>query len=406
MKAISPMKNKEELLLGCYQLFNNAFDVDYLFENFLKLINLNFKNLCRVQIIKEVEDISQFSVLYEITNSERSMLSMRIGGICKKLKESNNQTVKLFNIKDDFLNSYDIYSLIAFDLSNSNLYENFLLLCSEDEISLSQDEINFLLLVIDEFKKCCLRLELLEKSIGDSKRLRLQNELLREQERLKTDFINNISHELRTPLSGILGFSKILSSKKETVESKEDIAKHIQDSASRLSNLVCDLVQATGLHNGWVVNWELIDINEIAKDSVEEFSLLKKDFKIKCETSSGFPKVKSDSKLIRQVFDNLISNAIKYSVNKKEVVVQLGINKDKSEITFSVADSGVGVRKEELPRLFDRFYRSSNSEIKSIPGAGLGLTISKEIVETLGGKISVESELGKGSTFIVTLPCT
>jgi signal transduction histidine kinase len=406
MDAISPMKNKEELLLGCYQLFNNAFDVDYLFENFLKLIYLNFKNLSKVQVLREIKDINQFTVLYEITSSERSMLAMRIGSVYKNLKELNNETVKLSNIKDDFLNSYDIHSLFAFDLGGSNSYESFLLLCSEDEISLTQDEIDFLLLLLGEFKKCCLRLELLEKSIGDSKRLRLQNELLREQERLKTDFINNISHELRTPLSGILGFSKILSSNKDTAESKEDIAKHIQDSASRLSNLVCDLVQATGSHNSWVVNWELIDINEIAKDSVEEFSLLKKDFKIKYEASSEFPKIKSDSKLIRQVIDNLISNAIKYSVNKKEVAVKLGVNKDKSEVVFSIADSGVGVRKEELSRLFDRFYRSSNSEIKSIPGSGLGLTISKEIVETLGGKITVESELGKGSKFIVILPCT
>lgn len=403
MSAISPMKNKDKMLISFYELFNNAFDVDFLFENFLTLIHSNFKDLSRVQIFEELKDVNQFTVSYEITNSNKSMLSMRIETLYKKLKELNNNPFKIL-LKDEAFKTYDIYSLTVFNLDINNSSDSLLVLCSKEDLNLNQDETDFFLQITNEFAKCFSRLEQLEKSSGELKRLKLQNELLREQDRLKSDFINNISHELRTPLSGILGFSKILSSKKETTESKEDIARHIQDSANRLSGLICDLVQVTGNSSGWVLNPELIDVNKIVKDSVEDFSLLNKDFKIKYESISNCPKITSDPKLLRQVLDNLISNAIKYSVNKKEVLVNLEVNKDKSEIVFSVTDSGVGINKEELSKLFDRFYRSSNPEVKAVSGSGLGLSISKEIIETLGGEISVDSELGRGSRFVVTLP--
>jgi two-component system CheB/CheR fusion protein len=224
----------------------------------------------------------------------------------------------------------------------------------------------------------------------------------------RDEFLSIASHELKTPITVIKGFMQILqkqlSGKADKLTMKSLDRAQVQ--VERLTNLVNDLLDVTKIHAGKLVfNREVCDINVLVKEVVSDFQLTRKSHDV---TTKGNSKSKfwGDYERIRQVMNNLLSNAIKYSPNsdKVEVTIKDTVEKGKSVgITVAVKDFGVGIDKKSLPKIFDRFFRANSIE-GAMSSLGLGLYISSEIIRRHKGKIWVNSQKGKGSTFTFQLP--
>jgi PAS domain S-box-containing protein len=226
-----------------------------------------------------------------------------------------------------------------------------------------------------------------------------------EMSRLKSNFLANMSHELRTPLIGINGFSDVLRQDIENPELKE-MAEIIFNSGSRLSetlNLILDLSKFESGNMGFTYQQiDLVSETEITISSFKE-TARKKGLYLKSSFNQPSIFINTDERAFRSILNNLINNAIKYT-NEGGIAVDISIKDIFVEI--KVIDSGIGIAKEYHDIIFDEFRQVSEGYSRNFEGTGLGLNITKKLVAKFGGKISVESEPGKGSTFIVKLPVT
>ncbi len=240
----------------------------------------------------------------------------------------------------------------------------------------------------------------LEASLEKLKLLEEQNQKLVEVNKLRTELINNVSHELRTPLVSILGFSNILQRHEITESLVREAAQQIQSAGTRLSRMIDDLIQLSRVENrGWDLNLELLDIGDIARLSIEEFAPLNPDHKIIFKAPEEYPLIEGDRKLIRRIIDNLITNAIKYSPDGGEILVEVTVNNKRVELNIS--DQGIGIITEDIANIFERFFRAKNERTQQVPGLGLGLSICKDAVTAMNGSIECQSRYGQGSVFIV-----
>ena len=230
---------------------------------------------------------------------------------------------------------------------------------------------------------------------------------LREANRLKTELLANVSHELRTPLASIKGFctSTLRFYDRLTDDEKLDSLREIDQASDRLTELVENLLELSRLEDaGLKIDKELTRIEPVITATVEDMRRKAKEHHLVTRVAKPLPVIEADPRRLRQVMDNLLSNAIKHSPPDTEVTI-LCEAKGK-EIVVGVRDQGVGIAPEEQARVFERFYQVALPGGGKPSGAGLGLTISKRIVEAHGGRIWVESEVGKGSTFCFALPLT
>ena len=400
--------NKNEYYASFLEAINKAKDVEALFEDTFEIICKLF-NTNKVQLWEKSLNPNEMSISFEFTEGkEASMLKYRVSNLESSIKKTIEKVNiwEYINISDRVLNKQNICSLIGIEFILSQEDKKILVLTfKEKDKKLSIDEIKFLAKLATILQEAVLKREIYEKSLSESQRLKEQNMQLREQDRLRTNFINNISHELRTPLASIIGFSKILIIKNPPSETIKEISAQIHQAANRLSTLVTDFLQINKLDTeSWLANFEACDIGELIKLSTEEFSSLNKNHKITYHISDNYPIIKTDPKLVRQVIDNLLSNAIKYSPNGGKIIISLDFLPQEKELNLSITDQGIGIDKDEISKIFNRFYRSSKKEVQNLTGSGLGLSICKEIITTLNGEIKVESEVGKGSKFSFTLP--
>ena len=227
----------------------------------------------------------------------------------------------------------------------------------------------------------------------------------------KSEFLANMSHEIRTPLNAIVGFSTILQEKLEGNKVYTDYLVNIIQSSNVLLNLINDILDISKVEAGrLVVNPQPINLTTLMKE-VQSIFLIKateKGIGLTFTISQNTPKsILIDEKYLRQILFNLIGNAVKFTHNGS---VEINIKtyddpEDTSKITlhFSVTDTGIGIPKEELNRIFEPFTQVANQNYTLYGGTGLGLTITRRLVEIIGGNISVKSEYEKGTTFIVSL---
>jgi K+-sensing histidine kinase KdpD len=228
---------------------------------------------------------------------------------------------------------------------------------------------------------------------------------LREADRLKTDLLANVSHELRTPLASIKGYctSMLHFYDRLTDDEKVDWLHEINQASDRLTELVENLLDLSRLQaTGFQIDKERTRIEPIITAAVEDIRRNAEEHRFVIRVAKPLPVVEADSRRIRQVIDNLLTNAVKYSPEGTEVSI-LCEAKGK-ELVITVRDQGVGITPEEQVRVFERFYQVTLPEGGKSSGAGLGLAICKRIVEAHGGRIWVESAPGQGSTFKFTLP--
>jgi PAS domain S-box-containing protein len=238
----------------------------------------------------------------------------------------------------------------------------------------------------------------------DTTERKLAEEKLRKIDQMKTEFLSNISHELRTPLQSISGFTKLLmNGQVPDRATQQEFFQIIDRETQHLGNLINGLLDMSRLESGrFQVNKRLIPIRETVIDSIKTFYSIvqEKNITLNEEIPSDLPEMEADGERIRQVIMNLLSNAIKY--NDPGGTVTIKAEKHPEELIFQIADGGIGMSPETMKHLFERFYRAEDKQGRS--GTGLGLYITKQIIEAHGGHIWVESHLNKGSTFSFNLP--
>lgn len=225
---------------------------------------------------------------------------------------------------------------------------------------------------------------------------------MKDLEKIKREFVSNVSHELRTPLAVIKGFLETLEG--EADEEKARYLEKIQSNTERLITIVKDISLLSELEEkGALLQLETIKFGELVKNAVKIFEkeLEKKGLKLDLNVRDGGEAIFADPFKLEQMIINLIDNAIKYT---EKGGIAIGVDSDDGSLLFTVSDTGIGIPKEDIPRIFERFYRVDKSRSRSLGGTGLGLAIVKYIVLLHNGKISVESTRGEGTTFTVMIP--
>ena len=231
----------------------------------------------------------------------------------------------------------------------------------------------------------------------------------RELDELKSNFVANVSHELRTPLVAI-GKSISLILNKTTgqlSEAQEQLLSIADRNLKRLTFLINDLLDLSRLEAGKMsIRREYSSIEKIILESIDGLKTWAntKSIKIEKDVEEGLPEVYIDPDRIIQVFNNLIGNSIKFTPADGTIIVKAKLRKESLEVEIGIRDTGIGISKENLSNVFDKFYQAGERVATDISGTGIGLSIAKEIVELHGGKIWAKSEKGKGAEFIFTVP--
>ena len=228
---------------------------------------------------------------------------------------------------------------------------------------------------------------------------------LRQLDQMKSELIQNISHELRTPLTFIKGYVELLQDGEMGVlnEAQETAMEIVANKTEVLSRLVDDIISMLRVGKEQI-RTSLVSLADIGHISVQaaRASAVEAGLTLNDEIPDGLPPVLGDKRRLGQVFDNLLQNAIKFSQPGGAITVRM--REEGLHVRTEVEDTGIGIPRDQLPRIFDRFYQVDGTTTRRFGGTGLGLAIVKQIVEAHGGKVGVESEVDKGSLFYFTVP--
>jgi two-component system phosphate regulon sensor histidine kinase PhoR len=233
---------------------------------------------------------------------------------------------------------------------------------------------------------------------------------LRRLERMRQDFVANVSHELKTPLASIKAYTETLldwALHDENVNVK--FLHRIEEQADRLNQLILDLLSLARLESGL----ESFEHRPLALSPLVSACVEAHRDRAEAKSQSlgldlgpldDATLVLADDEAVRQILDNLISNAIKYTPEKGSVTVRCASADGDGYVEIEVADTGIGIPRDDLPRVFERFYRVDKARSRQLGGTGLGLSIVKHLVQSLGGQVTVDSRVGVGTRFTVQIP--
>jgi signal transduction histidine kinase len=227
---------------------------------------------------------------------------------------------------------------------------------------------------------------------------------LKQTDQLKTELVQTVSHDLKQPLGIMNGYVELLLLQEKLDPTGENYARMILRSVNNMRQLIDDLLDLAKIESGVRLELYPTSIRGVINESVEAVDLAAetKETQIIVDMPAQIPPVAGDEIRLTQIFTNLIGNAIKYSPPKSMVRVSAEVSD--SVVRIAVKDNGIGIAPEDQARIFDRFYRVRRVETKNIEGTGLGLAIVKKLVEAHGGQIGIQSQIGEGSTFFVSLP--
>ena len=228
------------------------------------------------------------------------------------------------------------------------------------------------------------------------------NELLQEYDRLKSEFVGIVAHDFRKPLMAIRGFAELVLEESDLpIDTRQDFMRTVISETEHLALLANDTLLITQIETGQLsFNFREVDVGPFLLDSMP---LGLSDHSVLMDVPPGFPKIWADPDRLRQVLTNLVTNAVKYSPAGGSIIVRVR-ERGTQHIVMEVVDHGLGIPSDQIGRLFQKFARVRSDDHMKVSGTGLGLYICRLIVEGHGGQIWVESEVGKGSTFGLSLP--
>jgi two-component system phosphate regulon sensor histidine kinase PhoR len=229
---------------------------------------------------------------------------------------------------------------------------------------------------------------------------------LRKLERVRRDFVANVSHEFRTPLTAIQGFAEtLLAGAMNDAQHRGRFLEIIVEHSRRLARLTEDLLMLSKMDADRLeLEIRRVSVAPLIESCMEtsRHRAAEKEIEISVKPFNGLPDVAGDRRRLAEVLQNLLDNATQYTLARGQIVVSAE-SRD-TEVVFTVADTGIGIPKADQPRIFERFYRVDAARSREAGGTGLGLSIAKHIVEVHGGRIWVESEVGRGSRFHFSVP--
>ena len=242
---------------------------------------------------------------------------------------------------------------------------------------------------------------------AEARRRQIIAEQLADANRLKSEYLASTSHELRTPIATIMGYGHLLGDGAcgPLTQEQKKVMGRLMENARGLLAIVDALLDYSKIERGEAALLvKRDDVRPLLDQLQRELAPLenRKPFKVKYEVEEGVPIIQTDWAKLKSVLLNILSNAIKFT-DQGEVRLSV-VNAVDGNVSFVVSDSGIGIPKDLIPLIFDKFRQLDGSPARNYEGTGLGLTISKNLAELIGGKIEVESEVGKGSTFKVTIP--
>jgi PAS domain S-box-containing protein len=211
------------------------------------------------------------------------------------------------------------------------------------------------------------------------------------------------SHELKTPLTTLRGLSELLLDFDLSEAQRRELLQDLHGQADRMERLIGDILDVSRIDSGRVsVELTRVELGPVIDHVCEEIQGMLQGRPLRCRIDPNLPPVWGDARKLHQILINLVTNAIKYSAPASPIT--LSVRGDDALVRVEIIDRGVGIRKEHLPRLFEKFYRADDPAVRRTAGTGLGLYIVRHLVTMLGGKIQVRSRYGKGSVFTVSLP--
>jgi two-component system CheB/CheR fusion protein len=236
--------------------------------------------------------------------------------------------------------------------------------------------------------------------------LRNAKEKAEESDRLKSAFLANMSHEIRTPLNSIIGFSELMCDEEFDPSRQIEFSRMINTSGNNLLSIITDIMDLSKIEAGQVqIKNGPVSVTGLVRDIHKEYSFMAMKKGLEFKISQHFPtqeiEIESDESMLRKVLVNFVGNAIKFT---KEGYIEIGMSLNDNHIQFHVKDTGIGIPPEHHHTIFERFRQIESFTTRKHGGNGLGLAISKSLVELLGGKIWMDSEPGDGSTFYFTIP--
>jgi PAS domain S-box-containing protein len=384
-------------------------------ENFIHLAAVSLRRKKAEQDLVESEE--KFKAIFQNSNDAFMLLDRNVFFDC------NLQTLKLFKIKskEEFLklSPAELSPPVQSDGRNTveEVEENISIAYSEgynrfDWIHCRPNgEVFYADVLLSAFDYGGERvLQATVRDITERKYTELElikaKEKAEESDRLKSAFLTNMSHEIRTPMNGILGFTELLKEPHLTVEEQQDFIQTIQISGARMLNTINSIVDISKIESGLIgVDIKETNLNEkiefIYKFFKQEVGKKGLQFFFKYGLTAEEANINTDNEKVYGILTNLVRNAIKFTY---EGSIEFGYEKKGKYLEFFVKDTGVGIPQNQHELIFERFRQGSENHNRGYEGSGLGLSISKSYVEMLGGRIWVESEEGKGSTFYFTIP--
>jgi signal transduction histidine kinase len=247
----------------------------------------------------------------------------------------------------------------------------------------------------------------LERKVAErTQELTVANEKLEEASQLKSQFLANVNHELRTPVSAIIGYAHLVlrATQGQISRLQRENLEDLLRNAERLLHQIDSLLEFSKIEAGKMEMYvESVEVNEVIQEAIAtiESTLNGGSVRIIREIGSDLPVLNTDREKLGQIVLNLLDNAVKFT---EQGEIRISASQQNRSLKLAVSDTGVGIEKEDLNKVFEEFHRGGRLSNGKYRGTGLGLAIVKKFVDLLGGEVAVESEVGKGSVFTVSLP--